>query len=425
MSIPELPIFQSFLQTLTLEPPSGSPGYISEVAIPRTSAKDQRGTFAEQECAIWFKPVGDFDLTSLIERVRKELEISGHNSQRSLILMLLCLNCLHPDQKESPVASLNEILNHVVEADLSQFHVLPHEPPVNFQRFAFGSFDVGSINLQRLEYRCKKAGSDYFTLWGENASGKFAIERNAYRARVFDWGWMQEKYGKFLYRDDGTRKFWNRLITAYFFFLSAAYFEDFWAQFLEEQELQVALGAPFIGERELRFFPGTNSISIYLNIGKEWGFVAPQGTSQFVVEMAGMDKRIPKTLRDLKNDYHFEQFDSSELHQTIKTFARFISKAKRHLIEHRPSEGYLHFMIAVDLLFGDKDALTKNIARRVAVITHRKMNIAFQDEVRAVARAYESRSKYVHEGDSSAMSDLDAVQEKTEEVLRCMLSSPW
>ncbi len=132
---------------------------------------------------------------------------------------------------------------------------------------------------------------------------------------------MQEKYGKFLYRDDGTRKFWNRLITAYFFFLSAACFEDFWAQFLEEQELQVALGAPFIGERELRFFPGTNSISIYLNIGKAWGFVAPHGTSQFVVEMAGMDKRIPKTLRDLKNDYDFEQFDSSELHQTIKTFA--------------------------------------------------------------------------------------------------------
>ncbi len=153
MSIPELPIFQSFLQALTLEPPNGSPGYISEVAIPHTSAKDQRGTFTEQECAIWFKPVGDFDLTSLIERVRKELEISGHNSQRNLILILLCLNCLHTDQKESPVASLNEILNHVVEADLSQFHVLPHKPPVNFQRFAFGSFDIGSINLQRLEYR--------------------------------------------------------------------------------------------------------------------------------------------------------------------------------------------------------------------------------------------------------------------------------
>jgi hypothetical protein len=409
------------LQTLTLEPSTGSPGYISEVAIPPTSARDPQGVIAEQSCSIWFKPMGEFDLSSLIERVRKELEILGHNSQRNLILMLLCLNCLHQDQKESPVASLNEILNHVVDADLSQFYVLSCGPPDNFQRFKFGSFEVGKINLQRLEYRCKKADSDYFTLWGGTHSGKFAIERNTCRVRVFDWVWFSENYGKAMLRDSEALKFWSRLTSAYFFFLSAAYFEDFWTQFLEEQELQNALGAPFMREREIRLLPSTASISIYLNIGNRWGYVAPHGTSHLVLELAGMDKRIPLLLRTLKDDYCFEQFDSSELHQTIKTFARFISKAKRHMIEDRPAEGYLHFMIALDLLFGDKEELTRNIARRVAVITHRKLKVPFQDVVRSVARAYESRSKYVHEGDSSAMSDLDAVQQKTEEVLYCML----
>lgn len=323
-------------------------------------------------------------------------------------------------QRTGPVQSLNNLLSRVVDGDLSQFFVLTLPPPSTFHDFTFSSFAFGKLDSQRLSYRSKKAGSDFFERWQSRLMGRLAIERDICPVRLFDWTSVMEEYGASLFADQTSKALWNRITEAYFYFVSLAYFDEFWQQFIEQQELQVAAGSPFIGDRELRLMPSL-SVSIYMNIGDRWGFVAPHGARYLTMNFGGVDKAVPETLKRLKREFDLDSFSGGELHQTIKTYARFLSTAKRHLIDQRPAEAYLHFVIALDLLFGDKDSLTRNITKRVAVLVYRKLGMAFPDAVKLVAKIYDVRSKYVHRGETASMTDIKLLETVCEEILFCLL----
>lgn len=420
MAIPDLPVFRSFLSSLDLSPQNETKDYLHEIAIPESFAQDLLKEIHETECTIWFKRVGDFSLGSLIECLRRELEAAGQKTNPNVIRTLLCLYCLLPNRREAPVETLNTLLSRNVDADLTQFVVFRSPPPPNFQDFEFGSFSFGKLNSQRLSYRSKKAGSDYFERWQAHLEGRLAIERQPKRIRIFDWTSMLKQDGTSIFSTEASKGFWKRTLEAYFHFVSLIHSETFWEEFVEQQELQVAVGGPFIGVRELRLLP-SSSASIYLSTETRWGFVAPYGSTFLSLDFGGADKLIPQTLRRLQNEFGFAQYDTGELHQTIKTFARFLSIAKRHLLDGRRAEAFLHFVIALDLLFGDKDGLTRNITKRVAVLTNRRLGKLFQDAVKTLAKIYDARSKYVHEGDTGGMSDIQTIQIVCEEVLYCLL----
>jgi hypothetical protein len=231
---------------------------------------------------------------------------------------------------------------------------------------------------------------------------------------------MIEEFGASLFTDRASKALWNRMAEAHFYFVSLAYFEEFWQQFIEQQELQVAAGSPFRGDRELRLMPSL-SVSVYMNIGKRWGFVGPHGASHLTMNFGGVDKGVSETSKRLKNEFDFDSYCGDELHQTIKTYARFLSTAKRHLIDQRPAEAHLHFVIALDLLFGDRDSLTRNITKRVAALVYLKLGLAFPDAVKMVAKIYDARSKYVHQGETAGMTDIKMVQTICGEILYCLM----
>jgi hypothetical protein len=419
MPIPDLPVFQTLLNSLELTRQEGI-DYSNEIAIPETPAEDVSSERIDAECRIWFKPVGDFTLETLIGRIQREVQSSGHKSQRNALLTLLCLFCLHPQRRSAPVQSLNDLLSRVVDGDLSQFFVLRVPPPPTFRDFAFGSFAIGKINSERISYRSKRAGSDFFERWQRALVGRMAIERDVRRVRVFDWTSVKEEHRAALFSDQASKALWNRITEAYFHYISLAHFEEFWREFIEQQEIHVAMGGPFMGDRELRLIPSF-AVSIYMNIGNGWGFVAPHGGRYLTMNFGGVDTGIPETLHRLKMEFSFESYGGDELHQTIKSYARFLSTAKRHLIDQRSAEAYLHFVIALDLLFGDKDGLTRNITKRVAVLVHLKLGITFAEAVKVLMRIYDARSKYVHQGDAGGMADIKMVQTICEEVLYCLL----
>jgi Apea-like HEPN len=419
MPIPDKLAFHNFLSSLELTHQNGA-GYMSEVAIPESEAEDRSATIVEKECRIWFKPVEDFTLESILGRIQQELQIAGHKSQRNIALTLLCFFCLHPQRRASPVGSLNELMSHVVEGDLSQFFIAITPPPANFRDFSFGSFTLGKLNTQRLGYRSDKAGSDYFRRWEETLIGRFAIEREVCRVKVFDWSLMMTRHRASLFVNSQSKGLWDRFVQTYFHFVSVSYFEEFWQQFIEQQEIQVAIGAPFMGDRELRLLP-SSSVSIYMNINEGRGFVAPHGARFLTMNFGGVDEAVPETLERLRTEFDFDPQNGGELHQAIKIYARFLTRAKRHLIDDRPAEAYLHFVIALDLLFGDKDGLTRNIASRVAVIVYQRMGMSFNDAVKTISKIYDARSKYVHRGVTTGMTNTKTVQSICEEVLCCIL----
>src|SRR3989442_13506987 len=99
------------------------------------------------------------------------------------------------------------------------------------------------LNGQKLDSRARKAGSDFYARHGKVLARSFAIEREPCRVRVINWEWMSTSYKRAIAFDEGNVSRWNRFIEAYFYYLSDAYFEDFWENFVEEQALQLAVGA--------------------------------------------------------------------------------------------------------------------------------------------------------------------------------------
>jgi hypothetical protein len=141
-----------------------------------------------------------------------------------------------------------------------------------------------------------------------------------------------------------------------------------------------------------------------------------------MIDNANVHVRIPALLRELKSSYGFDQFDDSPLHRTIQLFTEFVARGRRHEIDERLSEAHLYYVIALELVFGDKQSLQKSVADRVALITFSAKNQSFQEARGSIEKIYELRSKYVHAGiEITDALQLEEVRSICEHVFRCLL----
>ncbi len=100
------------------------------------------------------------------------------------------------------------------------------------------------------------------------------------------------------------------------------------------------------------------------------GFVVPRGVGGLVVEWANIHKRIPDAVQNLEENYEFSGFTDAPLDQLIRHFAKFCTKARFHLLQGREGESLLHYVIALEIIFGETGGKAQSISDRVAVITH-------------------------------------------------------
>jgi hypothetical protein len=134
-----------------------------------------------------------------------------------------------------------------------------------------------------------------------------------------------------------------------------------------------------------------------------------------------MDRRLPEKVRELREQYSFQDDHDSELHSALTSYCRFVVKAKVHEGVGRFDEAFLHYVIALDLLFGDKDMSTQKIAKRTAVVTARAQGLSHSDSVSIIKDYYDRRSRYVHAGKSVGAEHLEGVRTTSAMVLRCLL----
>ena len=335
MALPDLTNFNEFLRHLTTSKPKNSSEYQSqEVFYPpqknglfdQTSiAIDQYGQkYSIPEYIIWYKNIGKFNLKTLISRIISELKIKSHVCGEKIVLNLLCLFSIFPNRDKNPVAMFNTILNSITYADLTQIYVLPFPPPENYN-FKFGSFSVGPIDLQKLAYRCKKADSDFYERYSKKLRGNLAFQRKVISVKLVNWPFFINKYKIHFKNNPGISAQFNDTLTTYFHIVSLDLFEDFWNTVLEEQHMTIAMGASYIDPLTIQKYLSCSLISIFLNIGEyQKGFVASDTAGILSLDLVGTNKNIPEAEKRLKRDFNLEDFKDSEIHQTIKTFSRFI-----------------------------------------------------------------------------------------------------
>jgi len=105
----------------------------------------------------------------------------------------------------------------------------------------------------------------------------------------------------------------------------------------------------------------------------------------------------------------------------MKTFCKFVTKGYRYLEQNNKDEGFLHFVIALDLIFGDKEESTKTICNRCAVLTFEQNGNTFEEQKKLLNILYDGRSKYVHAGESVKPHLIQEVKKLCIQILYVLL----
>jgi hypothetical protein len=317
------------------------------------------------------------------------------------------------------VERLNEILAAVVECDVTQVFAVPVPPPQGYE-FRIGRFGVGPLNAQRLAYWCERAGSDYFERYKDRLRGGLSVERDVFQAKVVDWKRFVPELNRTLSHVGPAVRSSRPILENYFQSVASELFMGFWEGLREDQVLTLAVGASLFSAEKLRVLPFAQSITILLRAASpRWGYVAPTSVG-VTIELAGTNTRIPEAEQTLRQ-YGVPAAGESELHASLSSFARFMGRAREHWWEGRREEGFLHFVIALDLLLGERGSSTDAVAGRSAVLVHRALGRSLDEQFRLLTKAYDKRSRYVHQGQQVEESDVESIDAVCHEVLFCLL----
>jgi hypothetical protein len=426
MAIPDVPEIRELLAGIKLSPDKASAPLLA-VQIPYLPAVDETGYVREHQLWLHYPSGTKLPFNRLLDRINKELHHGRHPKHDDFALFALALAALAP--QGDIISNLNKVLDHVGDADVSLYHILRMDFPEDY-RVEIPPFTIGPLRIQKLKYNSEKAGSDFYSRYQGELADSWAIEREPQKTRVFDFFRLQEEmFGAAV--NVPMRQRWESqalgvIVDWYFSLHNRVLFEQFLDDLVSAQSVFVALGAPFFDTRSFSMLSGivkTHRVAVYLNMGaRKQGFVAPGGMGPLLVDVAGIHERVPRVRKELKETYGVERFDDSPLHRTIKLFADFVARARRHEIDGHINEALLHHVIALELVFGERQAIQKSVSERVAVITYRENGRTFAQQLDWIDGIYDLRSKYVHKGiEFTDEPQLQQLGRLCEQTFRCLL----
>jgi hypothetical protein len=428
MAIPDVPELRDFLTGVRLSPDRPADGQPA-ARIPFLPAVDEAGYVRERELWLYYPATTKISFTRVRDRINQELQSSRHPKDDNFALFALGLAALAPPAQGEMVARVNKIVSRVCDADVTLYHILRMDFPEQW-RVDIPPFTIGPLRVQKLKYNSEKAGSDFFTRYKDELTNAWAIEREPLPTRVLDFPLIQEEVlagrAAIHARQPWQTRALGALVDWYFSLHNRVLFDDFLSELVSAQSVLLALGAPFFDTRSLQMLSGvikTHRVAVFLNIGaRRQGFVAPGATGPLMIDVAGIHDRVPGILKELKERYGVERFDQSPLHRSIKLFADFVARARRHEIDDHINEALLHYVIALELIFGERQAIQKSVAERVALITFHESGRTFEQQRRFIDSIYELRSRYVHAGTEITDADvLDKLRVLCEQTFRCLL----
>ncbi|HZY36378.1 MAG TPA: hypothetical protein VFE53_06995 [Mucilaginibacter sp.] len=365
---------------------------------------------------LWYKIIDNFSIDTFRRILKKAFDANKMRYSDGLADSFLLLYSYFQNASE-PSEMMEEIFLQIQNVSLCQYFLLPAKITPDFRGFKFGAFTFGELDERKLEYRCKKATSDYFERYHTKLKNRLSIEREFQTIPIIAWQSIINKYP--------VANSFSEALLIYFEKLSELLFEDFWVSFTEQQSLQISLGIPYINVEKFTRQLYAEKISVYSNINafnKSIGYVVPMQQSSLNVSFPhSLNDRIGEKKIELLTKFGFIEFTNSEFHKTIQSYSKFIAKAYVHLDESRYNEAFLHFVIALDLLFGDKGESTQTVSKRAAILTHLTFDVTFDEQKRTLQKIYDIRSRYVHSGinidDTSLLKYLMRICRITLEVL--------
>lgn len=394
MAIPNSPEFKEILSYLTRVDPKNE-DYSSIIIKDSNNARTANGTvFKKSPVLLWYKKDSRITIESLIIKINSELKRISHVTGEQIARAILLLNTYIDDSNK--LDTLNDLISLHTSCEVSQYCLLANAATDIFTPVLFGDYEFSNLDEKRFEYKCHKAGSDYYELYGAELPNKPSIERKRFNTIIINF---HEIIQKINFKRQ-TEFLDNCLL--YFESVSNSLFEKFWDDFNQQQDMQISAGLGILPERFFRERAGAQTISIFLKIpveGKNRGYVVPLQIGNFYLSMNNdFAKNISQLHGSLETDYLINNNHNEEIIQTFKTFCKFVAKGYKYLDDKKEDEGFLHFIIALDLVFGDKNESTQTVTKRTALLTHIQSKTDYKKQGKKINELYDLRSRYVHQG---------------------------
>ena len=421
MPLPNSPVFEYFLESLRIERPEDLDEWAEFIAVRPEIVNEDGRIQTRGAIHLWYPKTSTLSMDGFLRKLVSELERLGHPANAEIASIILSLFTLASKRDGSRIDQFNALFQKIVSADLNQY-LLFSLPSMEGFEFEIGPFKVGPFSHDRLAYQSGKAGSDFHIRYQDALSRpRLSVERESTPVKVILWQDLLSPLGAWLPLNETAGAVAFEVADRYFQLISGVYLNQFLDELAAAQEIPRALGSGWFDPRELNAISGRSLISIYLNFPGKWpGFVCPALLAP-TLNLGGAHLGIPATRRVLRDCFDFQAPTESEIHQSLRSYCHFLALAESHHQAGRHAEGFLHHVIALDLLLGDKLSTTQAVTRRSAVLHHRPRGKKFPEAVQESKDLYDARSKYVHEGRLPSDVVWDITRSICREVAFCLL----
>lgn len=366
-------------------------------------------------------PSRNISLDSVLRIIERELNEAGCTTNRKVAISILGLLAAICSDDSSASQLLNELLTRVVEGTLHIHIVLPSQCDSGYA-VTIGDCHLRPFDPDQLLYWAKKGGSGY-PCDVSALRGLTAISPEPTAITFIDLEQMGSSAVSHFVRKSGIDP--QFACDAYFH----ALFESQLAALpgrvrratmvleaggLIYVDMDSLVGSAF--SRRLGLFRWKNANQLR----RTWAVMNTQ--AEFTINLPPHDGLVAcHQWLETQLGYAGVHGDTP-LKGTLEMFCTLMQRGRQHQYAGARDEASLYFVIALELVFGEKGRSTDSVAERVSVLTHLSHNKSYAQQSSRIRNLYDARSKYVHQGKQISSVDAEDIERVATEVLWSFLS---
>jgi hypothetical protein len=356
--------------------------------------------------------------------ILQNLTTQGHMATDHLADVMALIFVLIP-KSNNVIDDLEKFLSSLVDADVSQYYFMPASPLLKIMHseqttqelvgfFGHGPFHyepfAGEL-VERVKYRLERLGqlNETMELDLKRLFGHIALYREPRSTKVLDFSRLG-----FTGRQPPSVV---NVIQYYFDDLSGELFERFWQEHLESQYWLVAAGADLLDRTSLQGLTGTTWLTLF------WGFdvLSANGMLSLITEdnyannvvsmkIYSFGEKLLKARQQFRSELGEVASKANVISPSLWNFVRLVSRSRELENRNYIEESFTLLMVALESLLSARDAIADTLSRRAGALVAVSSNIPYAVAVKSTLKLYDTRSRFVHQGEPISIEFLRSLQ---------------
>lgn len=410
-------LFNSLVSSFRLSEPENLNEYENIKVSNHEWTEAETGKITQMP-AVWYKPDGNLTPKALQEKLAKWISRRGIVVNNEIAGIMINLLALLSEDGHTLSETLDFMEQHVFEVDVQHCHLLPNLDGDGWNgALVWDEFEFGRLDCNKLINLCRVANAVTLEKSAASLDGAPGFWSPIFRRKIIDVGRLF-----WTLRSPAVAKYGENLLQSYLFQTASLHIDEMWDELEDAFLIPFGLSYPFIDLTALRVATAAESWTYYSGIGQNgaqsWiGKKISLSTLRMPKDLGPIQQRLDQT----SQRYQIKQLNASSLYGLLVQVSRSIAKSNSHFWSSRRDESFLFLIIGLEQVFTEKLNTSKAITKRTALVTHRSLDLTFEEAEKLVKRLYDRRSRLVHDGVTGVIiDDLISARDLATETMRCL-----